>query len=530
MRILLVSPKHAESFFGFSEVASDTGVPGYMPNLALSTLAAMVPDGIQLTTIDEEVEPVDFDTPWDLVGITGYISQSKRMFEIADEFRRRGRLVAIGGPYASLSPSKVRPHCDIMFLGEGEETWPQFLREFQQGLWQPEYKQVGNVDFGLSPHPKFEVMKPGGYWVAVVQTSRGCPFQCEFCDVIVYLGRKQRHKAPEQIVRELTTLYDAGYRSVFLSDDNFTANRKRAAEIMQAVGEWNRSQPEKTYFATQISIDVVRDPELLKLCADSGLKQAFVGIETNDEEALREVKKTQNMKRDLVRDVRMLQQHGIAVIGGLITGFDANTTKSFASLFEFAQAAGFPMTTVNMLHAPEGTPLEKRMLEAGRLKSEHSEVAAFDTNVLPEHMSSDELRAGTQWLLNKLYAPGPLLERLRVMAGDWPAVNETMVVSSSRTAQIWLNLMKSYAKLGPEYAKVPRQAVRMFHGKDTSVLMTCLIFALQAIGVMKKRRLYDPSLAERDEPNFASPPENFIASVANETGHGEPVADASVGV
>ena len=281
-RILLVNPLPSLSLYSWPEVGDITGHPAYIMNIAPPTLAAMTPPEVEVTIVDEAVEPVSFDGDWDLVGITGYLTQMRRMCEIADEFRRRGRLVAIGGPYASLSPHVVRPHADILFIGEAEATWPAFLEDFLSGHWQAEYRSTELVDVQTSPVPALSTLRPGAYELGVVQTSRGCPFECEFCDVIIYLGRKQRHKTPSRVVDELEQMYAAGYRSIFLSDDNFTANRQRAAETMRAVRDWNRSQPEPVALYTQLSIDVTRDADLplLDLCAEAGLKQAFVGIET----------------------------------------------------------------------------------------------------------------------------------------------------------------------------------------------------------------------------------------------------------
>lgn len=507
-RILLVNPRQHHTFFGFSLVGADLGIPAFMPNLALPTLAALVPDDIDLVVVDEEVEEVPFDEHWDLVGLTGYISQASRMFEIATEFRKRGRLVAIGGPYASLSTATVRPYADVLFTGEAELTWPQFLADWQSGNWQDEYAADGTVTISDSPLPDLSVLRPGGYWIGVVQTSRGCPYQCEFCDVIVYLGRRQRHKEPARVVDELERLYARGYRSVFLSDDNFTSYPHRAERIMEAVRDWNQARDEPVYLATQLSIEVVEHPDLLTLCSDAGLRHAFVGLETPSLDALREAKKGQNLRSPMVEGVHALHRHGIMVNGGVITGFDADTTESFRAVYEFVQDAGFPMVNVNMLHAPEGTPLEARLRADGRLLEGYSEVGAFDTNVVPAQMTLDELKVGTQWLLNKLYAPGPLLERITALASLLPdrphvvAPDRAADLEVTRSAQIWRRLLASYAALGDDYARLPRQAVRVFRGKDSSLLLTALVFVRQAIGVIEAQGIYDPALAALDEPVF----------------------------
>src|SRR4051794_2653967 len=214
--ILLVNPLPSLSLYSWPDVVDITGRPAYIMNIALPTLAALAPPEVEVTIVDEAVEAVDFNAEWDLVGITGYLTQMRRMCEIADEFRRRGRLVAIGGPYASLSPHVVRPHADILFRGEAEQTWPEVLSDFLGGHWQAEDVSHDMIDLQTSPVPAIGVLRPGAYELGVVQTSRGCPFECEFCDVIVYLGRRQRHKTPGRVVEELEQLYASGYRSVFL--------------------------------------------------------------------------------------------------------------------------------------------------------------------------------------------------------------------------------------------------------------------------------------------------------------------------
>jgi radical SAM superfamily enzyme YgiQ (UPF0313 family) len=507
MRILLVNPRQSMSLFTFSEVEDITGCRGYMPNLALPTLAALVPASIHVTLVDETVEPLDqfFGEDWDLIGITGYITQASRIFEVADEFRRRGRLVAIGGPYATLSSSTVRPHADILFIGEAEKTWPRFLNDLRSRRWKSEYRSLEPVDLDASPLPDLEKLRTAAYHMGVVQTSRGCPFECEFCDVIVYLGRKQRYKQPQRVVEELERMYRAGYRSIFLSDDNFTAHRKKAYEIIEAIGQWKRAKPERVSFATQLSIDVAKDPDLLRLCADAGLKQAFVGIETPNQNALREVKKRQNLRVDLAADVHSIQRAGLMVQAGMICGFDADTTDSFRLQYEFAQRAGIPMVSVTMLNAPEGTPLEKRLLGEGRLTPWPMSDMYFSTNIVPKRMTQQQLRYGTQWLLNKLYAPDAFLERVSVLAQHLPAA-KGLAGTSSRVALIWHNLIHSYEWLGSEFRHVPREAVKMFRGKDTDTLGTALIFYKNAVSVLRKWSLWEPAFVGMEQPDFGAMP------------------------
>ncbi len=504
-RILLVNPLPSLSLYSWPDVADITGHPGYIMNIALPTLAALAPPEVEVTVVDEAVEGIDFDGPWDLVGITGYLTQMRRMREIADEFRRRGRLVAIGGPYASLSPHVVRPHADILVRGEAEYIWPQLLDDLLRGEWQPEYMSQQMVDLADSPVPAIGTLRPAAYELGVVQTSRGCPFECEFCDVIVYLGRRQRHKTAQRVVEELEQLYQAGYRSVFLSDDNFTANRRRAAEIMSAVGDWNRSKPRPVALYTQLSIDVTRDRDLplLDLCADAGLMQAFVGIETPNADALREVHKRQNLRADLVEDVHRIQRRGIMVQAGMITGFDSDTLDSFVASYEYLQAAGIPMVLLAMLNALDGTPLRRRLSEEGRLKQLLLSDAALDTNLIPLQMTSQQLLKGTVWLLNRLYRPRAFLERLSVFADQLPKLGATETRQVDRAdEEFWRRVARSYAPLEGDLREVPLEAVRFFRERNSHGLRTALVFYRSAVGVLQRWGVWQPRIGAASAPDF----------------------------
>ena len=284
------------------------------------------------------------------------------------------------------------------------------------------------------------------------------------------------------------------------TDDNFTANRQRAAETMLAVRDWNQAQPEPVAFYTQLSIDVTRDRDLplLDLCAEAGLKQAFVGIETPNADALREVKKRQNLRSDLVADVHRIQSRGIMVQAGMITGFDSDTLETFGHQFHFLQEAGIPMVLLAMLNALDGTPLQRRLANENRLKPLLLADAALDTNVIPRQMTSRQLLKGTIWLLNKLYAPPNFLQRLAVFASQVPAGQPAARVD----AAFWERVARSYAALGSDLRDVPLEAARLFRGRDTHGLRTALVFYRSAVGVLRRWGVWDPRQGELDEPEF----------------------------
>jgi radical SAM superfamily enzyme YgiQ (UPF0313 family) len=383
-------------------------------DLALPTLAALAPDDIRVELCDEIVTPVDLDHGADCVGLTGKITQWHRMRALAEHFRARGKIVLIGGPYASLCPETVRPHCDILVRGEAEHLFAQVMADVRNGTWKPEY--VGDrPDLADSPIPRWEAYPNDRAVMGTVQTSRGCPFECEFCDVIQYLGRKQRHKPVTNVLRELDRTYAYGYRRIFLADDNFTVYRSRAKELLEALRDWNAEREDgPVRFLTQVSIDAAKDEELLRMCADAGLTQVFIGIETVNEASLRESKKRQNVGVDLVNQIHAFIENGISVIGGMIVGFDADGPDIFERQYEFAMATGVPIFSLGALVAPAATPLHARMEREGRLVAGESEVAAvvWSTNITPKLMTREQLLDGVRWLGNRLYAPEAFGERM----------------------------------------------------------------------------------------------------------------------
>jgi len=503
VRLLLVNPRVPPSVWSMSDVERVMGARGMMPSLALTTLAALTPDDVEVTLVDEAEGPVDLDTPCDMVGLTGYITQRDRALELADAFRERGRFVVIGGPYASLDPETYRPHCDVLFIGEAEETWPRFLADHAAGSWADTY--VGErIDMARSPVPRHDLVEFGRFSMGSVQTSRGCPFECEFCDVIIYLDRRQRHKQPEQVVAELEALYQQGYRDIFLCDDNLTAHRGRSARILDAVAEWNEAKPERARFITQVSIDIARDQDtpLLERAFRAGLRTAFVGLESSNPESLAESKKHQNLRTDLVADIHKVQRTGIMVQAGLVCGFDADDLTCFQRQYEFMQAAGCPNVAVTMLGAPLGTPLAARLKADGRLIDESTQGEHFieqlnglTTNVQPLQMSVDQLRDGVLWLLNALYRPEALLERVDVLADHLPDRPESGEAPPfpGDLLDVWRRLRQAYKDLGPAYAKLPMQVGKRLLHKETGHTATILVWYYNTVRLLERWGALDPA-------------------------------------
>lgn len=407
MKIHLVNPVFPDTFWGFRHVR-EYGYRYAMGNLALPTVAALTPREHEVTIRDENVEPIDFGVDADLVGITGFNIQAARMFEIAAEFRRRGRTVVMGGPYASLCPEDCAPHADHLVVGEAERIWPEFLRDFAAGRAQTKYVEAEKVDLSLSPIPRWDLIDFKHYGRIPLQTTRGCPFDCEFCDVIVYLGRKVRQKSPDRIAAELEAVYPhlhaAGRDSIFFADDNFIGNKAHSRAVCRRLIELNRNFPRPLRFSTQVTINLAQDKELLELMAEAGFHSVFIGIETPKTENLLEVHKVQNTRRDLIADIKTIQSYGIFVWAGMIVGFDHDGPEAFQEQLDFINESDIPISMTGMLNAPANTLLWHRLRKEGRLLEGYQYQDQADTNIVPKLLGKEELRRGYVRLMNELYS------------------------------------------------------------------------------------------------------------------------------
>jgi len=463
--IYIVNPRSDFPTYFAAEVYESFGFKPatLIADLAIPTLAALAPEDFYKELCDENISTVDFDIEVDFVGITGKINQRGRMIRLAQEFRKRGKVVIFGGPYASLSPERLRPYCDILVRGEIESIANELFADLKNGCWKQEY--VGDKpDLSQAPVPAWNLYPNHRAMVGTIQTSRGCPFECEFCDVIQYLGRKQRHKKPPQVLAELDVLYQHGYRTVFLADDNFTAHRSRAKELLEALKHWNQSrQGRKVDFVTQLSIDISKDGEMLDLCAEAGLTHVFIGIETPNEASLKETKKRQNLGMNLAGQIQQFIDRGIVVTAGMIVGFDSDDLGIFERQYEFAMSLPVPIFSTGALVAPAATPLYARMTRDNRLNESGSEVAAmpWSTNIKPQQMTQDELLNGVKWLCNRLYHPSAFGERMShfidcfSLQFDRPGSEDSLSASDMRPIEVEsFNLAGELLQLGAEEEKM----------------------------------------------------------------------------
>jgi radical SAM superfamily enzyme YgiQ (UPF0313 family) len=421
MRLLLIAPWS----YAYGDetrlptALGDVGVAWLAP-ASIATVAALAPSDFRVSLCDETVEPVDFDAAVDAVGISANVSQVRRAIAIAGAFRARGKVVIMGGPHVSLAPEAFEGHADCIVVGEFEPIAETVFADLRNGTLKSRY-DGSRADLCGSPAPRWDLYRNDRAVSGVVQTSRGCPFECNFCDVIQYLGRVQRHKDNAQVIAEVQNLYDLGYNSIVLADDNFTVYRKRAKALLRALAAWNGAEGrDYVVFATQVSIDAARDQELLALCNDAGLLHLFVGIETSDADNLKDSKKRQNLHVDLAAEVRKLVSHGLRVQAGLIVGFDHDDRSVFARQFEFAMTLPVPTFKTGVLVAPIGTPLYVDMQAAGRIANDdlltQYSPASLVTNLTPARMSRDDLYIGTKWLVSKLFDPENFYIRLKAMS------------------------------------------------------------------------------------------------------------------
>jgi radical SAM superfamily enzyme YgiQ (UPF0313 family) len=414
--IVIVNPRFDISFWGMEHCMPLFGKKANLPVACLGLLAALVPDHHDVTLVDENVEDIDFDrlARADLVCLTGMSIQGSRLIEILAAVRARGVMTVVGGPMATVEPEVLEGLTDVIFVGEADETWPEFLEAWEKGEHKSRYEQPEKTNLETLPLPRTDLLKADRYMFGSMQISRGCPFTCEFCDIIVTFGRRPRLKTSEQVIAELESFLNVGLKIVFVVDDNLIGNKKAIKPILRDIIEWQQARAYPLTLFTEASLDLAEDDELMELMGLAGFQNVFIGIETPNEESLRETKKLQNVRPNagsLIERVHRIQDRGIDVWCGMIVGFDHDDTTIFPAVPEFLSRARISTALVGMLHAIPTTPLFKRLKEAGRLNSEE-DADLYGTNVVPLGMSSEELRDGFVRVMLEAYSADSYFSRL----------------------------------------------------------------------------------------------------------------------
>ena len=415
VRLLLVNPRLPESFWSFrwwvNELYRRRAVN---PPLGLATLAALCPPDWDVRILDENVESLPLDPEADLVGVCGMGVQFERQKEILAQYRARGCRVVAGGSFASLCPERFEGLADSVVAGEAEIIWKRFCEDFEAGRPRALYREEGLVRLEDSPVPRFDLLRLERYATASLQFSRGCPYLCEFCDIIVMFGRKPRHKTFEQVGAELDALRALGVRSAFFVDDNLIGNRNVARELLRYLAAYQKRHGYPFQFGTEVSINLASQPDLLALMQEARFTWVFVGIESPDPASLQEARKTQNLHEDLIASVHRLYRHGLDVLGGFIIGFDNDTVDTFELQYRFLLETGIQVAMVGMLTALPRTPLYERLEKAGRLRPmEGNDNTKPATNVIPLRMGYEEMVAGYLALYRRLTSDRAIAARVR---------------------------------------------------------------------------------------------------------------------
>jgi radical SAM superfamily enzyme YgiQ (UPF0313 family) len=418
---LLVYPAFADTFWGFRHALKFVGRRAALPPLGLVTVAAMLPRTWRLRVVDTNVRPLSAaDLAWaDLVLVSAMNAQRRSARELVARAHAAGKTIVAGGPLFD-AEQEAFPEVDHFVLGEAESSLAPFLDDFTCGRARRVYVATGLPELRATPVPRWDLLNLADYHALSVQFSRGCPFDCEFCDITSRFGHRPRTKAPEQIVAELDTLYGLGWRgSVFFVDDNLIGNKRELkTALLPALVRWRRGRQGMPFY-TEASINLARDAELMSSMVQAGFGTVFVGIETPEDAGLAECNKLQNRGRDLIADVRTIQRAGLQVMGGFIVGFDSDTPSVFRRMTEFIQASGIVAAMVGMLSAPSSTRLYERMKREGRLLGEMSGDNTDGTTNIRPRMGAETLREGYRSILRGIYSPGPYYRRVRTFLREY---------------------------------------------------------------------------------------------------------------
>jgi radical SAM superfamily enzyme YgiQ (UPF0313 family) len=418
MRIALIIPKNStadgKSFYDFEFYSKFLLSRRYLSYiLAIPTLLATTPNKHEIRVFDENIEDIDFGWQPDLVGITVRTMFATRAYAISEMYRKRGAKTVLGGIHVSMCPDEALEHCDTVVSGEAENTWPTVLQHAEEGRLERFYKADRSTNLKAFPMPKRSSLSIDRYFSHMIQTTRGCPFKCEFCSVHAFNGQNIRSKTVAQVVQEIMDINQANAKykrkqAIFFVDDNIVADKSLARELFLAL------KPHNINWMCQAPISISREDELLKLMKDSGCGAIFIGFESISKENLASMHKKMNQKYDFSDAIKTIQSHGILVHGSFIVGYDRDSEDTFQELIDFIQESNLLMPLINILTPFPGTKLFARLEEEGRLL--HKDWNQYDTKhvvFMPASMPPEDLLAGFKKIVRSIYSYDSILKKLR---------------------------------------------------------------------------------------------------------------------
>ena len=429
MRILLAYPRYPDTFWSFRHALKFISKKAAFPPLGLLTVAAMLPQEWEKKLVDLNITTLtDKDIKWaDYVFLSGMVAQQNSAREVIDRCRKLGTKIVAGGPFFNPGYEDFGfDDIEHLLFGEAEDKLPLFARDLEKGCAQHIYTSEEFPDIKKTPVPLWSLIDMKKYQSMTIQYSRGCPFNCEFCDIVVLNGHKPRTKSKSQVMAELDALYDMEWRGgVFFVDDNFIGNRRKLkSEILPAIIDWMEEKKRPFSFFTEASINLADDEELMELMTAAGFDTVFVGIESPSEESLVECNKLPNKNRDLLASVKNIQNHGLQVQGGFIVGFDSDPLSIFKSQIDFIQKSGIVTAMVGVLMAPPETRLYARLKKENRILPKGSgDNTDGSTNFIPK-MGREALASGYRHVVDTIYAPGQYYERIKTFLREYRPGNK----------------------------------------------------------------------------------------------------------
>ena len=444
MNILLVYPEFPDTFWSFKHALKFVHKKSSSPPLGLLTVAAMLPGTWGKRLVDMNVQPLhEKDLAWaDMIMISAMTVQRESANDLIQRARAAQKVIVAGGPLFTAEP-EVFPEVDHLILNEAEITLPLFLSDLGRGKPQRVYQTDEFADITKTPVPLWELINLRHYDSLSLQFTRGCPFNCDFCNVTALLGHRMRLKTTGQLIAELDEIYNLGWRrGIFIVDDNFIGNKRiLKQEVLPALIEWRKGK-KGCHFVTEASVNLSDDDQLIRMMVDAGFTQVFVGIETPDDQALAECSKSRNRNRDLVSSIKKLQRMGLQVMGGFIVGFDSDDETIFQRMIDFIQESGIVTAMVGLLQAPIGTQLYQRMMREGRIRKVYSgDNVDGETNIVPK-MEMARLKKGYRKILDSIYSAKGFYERVHTFLEDYKPARHAVTLQWQEIAALISSIFK----------------------------------------------------------------------------------------